>query len=95
MGADIDKLDTSEYLDYIQRVDDKIRGRGINPFYHPDWIFSLLGFKKEMENLTNKLHAFTRDLITKRRPIFESSPSRIKSGTDADQIDADNMYVQD
>lgn len=94
MGADIDKLDTSEYLKYIQIVDGKIRNRGINPFFHPDWTFRLFGFKNEMITLTDKLHKFTRELIKKRRPIFESSPSRLKSrenGVSTANTEEDNV----
>lgn len=94
MGADIDNLDTSEYLKYIQLVDSKLRERGVNPFIHPEWTFKLLGLKKEMVSLTNKLHAFTSGLIKKRRSIFESSPSRLKSkgiGNVAENTEKDNM----
>lgn len=94
MGADLDQLDTSEYLKYIQIVDSKIRDRGINPFYHPDWTFKLLGLKKEMVSLTDRLHAFTSDLIKKRRPIFEKSPSRLKArenGKSSENTEEDNV----
>lgn len=94
MGADIEKLDTSEYLKYIQIVDDKIRERGINPFYYPEWIFKMFGLKKEMVTLTNKLHSFTSNLIKIRRPIFESSPSRLKlrdNGKTTENTEEDNM----
>lgn len=66
------------------RIQGMIQQRMLNFWQQPDFVFRLLGYSRKQEQLLATLHAFTRDIIARRRQMYLAQRNHTGAGN-ADQ----------
>lgn len=74
MGVKLTKLnELDNYRDQIYEIGKHHLERFISPWLIPDFTYNLFGYKKEEDKVVEKVHAFTGNIIQKRRKQFLQS----------------------
>ncbi|XP_063865089.1 cytochrome P450 4C1-like [Scylla paramamosain] len=66
----------SEYVRAVKRINYLIQRRIMIVWQQPDFMFRLLGIKKEQDACLAVLHSFTRDVIRERRELHRETKAR-------------------
>ncbi|XP_069943438.1 cytochrome P450 4c3-like [Cherax quadricarinatus] len=87
MGCSVNAQDNpeSDYIMAIHRIQHLIQQRMIVLWMQPDFIFRLLGYAREQEELLKTLHSFTRNIVKARRKLYEQQKQQGGAGSDDEQ----------
>jgi hypothetical protein len=71
MGVKLRNIEGSQkYRESIHAVGDLVRHRFVWPILENDFIWTILGYRKALDNLLEPVHKFTSEIIEKRREKF-------------------------
>jgi len=93
MGVNLSKLGNNglEYRNNIYSIGKALIHRSIRPWLHIDFIYSLLGYRKQIDDILVPVHDFTQTIIDKRRKEFIKKSSETKQ--DIQEDENDNIYM--
>jgi len=71
MGVKLDEMKTKDkYMKSIYEIGTLLVSRLLRPWLHSNLMFYLSGQMNALNKLLKPVHAFTRDIIKKRRQLF-------------------------
>lgn len=76
------------YRNNIYKIGKALVHRSIRPWLYIDFIYSLLGYAKELNNFLKPVHEFTQSIIENRRKYF------IKKEVEVDEEQNENIYMR-
>uniref|UniRef100_UPI003B834D28 cytochrome P450 4C1-like n=1 Tax=Chironomus tepperi TaxID=113505 RepID=UPI003B834D28 len=79
------------YRNNIYSIGKAMIKRSMRPWLHIDFIYSLLGYKKQFDEILGPVHHFTQTIIDKRRKEFITKNSGTKNDEPKDE--SDNIYM--
>jgi cytochrome P450 family 4 len=77
------------YRDNIYTIGKLLIHRSVRPWLYPKFIYSLLGYQEQLDNVLAPVHNFTRSIIEKRRRIFTEKTEEKQS----DVSENENVYM--
>ncbi|CAL1679447.1 unnamed protein product [Lasius platythorax] len=85
MGVDIHAQEVeTKFTSTIHRNSILIRDRLLQPWLWRDWMYNLIPSAKEYNSGVNRLHKFTREVISKKKIARQSQNSSVKSEDEDD-----------
>ena len=93
MGVNLSKLGNNglEYRSNIYSIGKALVYRSVRPWLHIDFLYSLLGYKKQIDEILVPVHKFTQTIIDKRRNEFTAKISDTQQNEQHDEDD--NIYM--
>ncbi|XP_050722916.1 cytochrome P450 4C1-like isoform X2 [Eriocheir sinensis] len=78
MGRTVNSQDEedSEYVRAVKRMNYLLHRRMLKVWQHPDFMFRLLGLKKEHDACLEVLHKFSRETIRERKRLYSEAKKR-------------------
>lgn len=71
MGVKLsDNVENKTYRKCIHDLGIMLLLRACRPWLHNDFIYKLLGYQEQLDNVLERVHSFTKGVIKMRRNIF-------------------------
>ncbi|CAL1673962.1 unnamed protein product [Lasius platythorax] len=88
MGVDVHAQEVeNEYTTRLHRASKLAVEREFRPWQWPEWLYDLLPSGKEYKLLVNKLHKFTKEVISKKKIARQSRNGSTNSKNEDDELD--------
>ncbi|KAL7039696.1 hypothetical protein ACKWTF_000075 [Chironomus riparius] len=93
MGVNLTQLGNNglEYRNNIYSIGKALVYRSVRPWLHIDFLYSILGYKKQIDEILVPVHKFTQTIIDKRRKEFITKKTENVQEEQVD--DNENIYM--
>lgn len=85
MGIKLEE-NSEEYRQTIYEIGSMMIFRALRPWLFPDFIYTLLGYRKQLMKVIKPAHQFTNNIIEQRRKLFNENKLSVN-----DVVDMENM----